>query len=115
MDFTVIAFIIWLYVNTIWMVTALQEDKTSLHGSSVAVCISFFGEKRGWNLPRIPSSEGIKGVCGDNAPARQMLRDDPRQGHHIPAKPSVTPFSPPCWSSGAKEKRGNKGLCCRLD
>lgn len=38
------------------------------------------------NLPTIPRSEGIKGVCGDNAPAHQMLRDDPKRGHQIPVK-----------------------------
>lgn len=66
------------------------------------------------NLPRIPSSEGINGVGGDNAPARQMLGDDPRRGHHILAKPSVTRL-PPGLSRGARGKTWNKKLCCRLD
>lgn len=71
-------------------ITGGKKKKIALHKFFVSGCISFGGG--GQNLPRIPSSEGIKGVCGDNAPACQMLRDDPRQGHQILAKPSVTPL-----------------------
>lgn len=51
----------------------------------------------GENLPTIPRSGGIRGVCGDNAPAHLMLRDDPKQELQIPAKPSVTSVPSPAW------------------
>lgn len=49
----------------------------------------------GENLPPIPRSGGIKGVCGDNAPAQPTLRDDPMKELQIPAKPPVTSVPSP--------------------
>lgn len=68
---------------------------------------------RGSNLPTIPSSGGIKGVGSDNAPAHQMLRDDPRQGHQILAKPLVTPPSPPACR-GELEERWGQGFVLQI-
>lgn len=56
-----------------------------------------WGASGGENLPTIPRSGGIKGVCGDNAPAHLMLRDDPKQELQIPAKPPLTSVPSPAW------------------
>lgn len=71
----------------------------------------YFLWAEGQNLSRISSSGGIKGVCGDNAPARQMLRDDPRQGHHILAKPPVThPLHFPQLAERSQRKDMEQGI-----
>lgn len=89
--------------------TASQKQKNSMH---LACCQwVYFLWAEGQNLSRISSSGGIKGVCGDNAPARQMLRDDPRQGHHILAKPPVThPLPFPQLAERSQRKDMEQGI-----